>query len=54
MTMVVDRPAGFKGETRYYLGRRAIFGAFPVSKDKLYLFYMVPSGHLEEASRGDL
>jgi len=47
LTMVVDRPAGFKGESRYYLGRRAIFGAFPVSRDQLYLFYMVPSGHLE-------
>ncbi len=47
LTMVVDRPAGFHGESRYYLGRRAIFGAFPVSKEKLYLFYMVPSGRLE-------
>lgn len=48
LTMVVDRPAGFEGESRYYLGRRAIFGAFPVSKEKLYLFYMVPSDRLEQ------
>lgn len=52
LTMVVDRPAGFNGESRYYLGRRSLFGAFPVSKDKLYLFYMIPSGHLEEIRKG--
>ncbi len=52
LTMVVDRPPGFEGETRYYLGRRAIFGAFPVSKEKIYLFYMVPSGRLERLREG--
>ncbi|TAJ98573.1 MAG: FAD-dependent monooxygenase [Candidatus Manganitrophaceae bacterium] len=52
LTMVVDRPPGFEGESRYYLGRRALFGAFPVSKEKLYLFYMVPSHHLESLCRG--
>jgi len=52
LTMVVDRPPGFDGESRYYLGRRAIFGAFPVSKEKLYLFYMVPSAHLERMRQG--
>lgn len=47
LTAVVDRPPGFNGESRYYLGRRKIFGAFPVSQRKLYLFYMVPSDQLE-------
>lgn len=54
LTVVVDRPAGFNGESRYYLGRRAIFGAFPVSKEKLYLFYMVPSNHLEQVRKGSI
>jgi 2-polyprenyl-6-methoxyphenol hydroxylase-like FAD-dependent oxidoreductase len=52
LTMVVNRPSGFNGESRYYLGRRAIFGAFPVSKEKLYLFYMVPSDRLESVRQG--
>ena len=47
LTAVVDRPAGFQSELRYYLGKRMIFGAFPVSKEKLYLFYMIPSRRLE-------
>jgi 2-polyprenyl-6-methoxyphenol hydroxylase-like FAD-dependent oxidoreductase len=47
LTMVVRRPAGFNGESRYYVGHRAIFGAFPVSGEKLYLFYMVSSGDLD-------
>lgn len=52
LTMVVDRPAGFEGESRYYLGRRAIFGAFPISREKLYLFYMIPAAHLERVRQG--
>ncbi|MFQ5598799.1 MAG: FAD-dependent oxidoreductase [Nitrospiria bacterium] len=42
VTMVVDRPPEFGETSRYYLGRRKIFGAFPVSRDKIYLFYLVP------------
>jgi monooxygenase len=47
LTAVVDRPPGFRSELRYYLGKRTIFGAFPVSGKKLYLFYMIPSRRLE-------
>ncbi|MBI1823349.1 MAG: FAD-dependent monooxygenase [Nitrospirae bacterium] len=47
LTMVVDRPSGFRGESRYYLGQRKIFGAFPVSEEKLYLFFMIPSNRLD-------
>ena len=47
LTAVVDRPSGFQSELRYYLGKGTIFGAFPVSKGKLYFFYMTPSGRLE-------
>jgi monooxygenase len=48
LTAVVDRPSGFGSELRYYLGKRTIFGAFPVSKEKLYFFYMVPTRRLEQ------
>lgn len=48
LTALLDRPAGFGSELRYYLGKRTIFGAFPVSKEKLYIFYLVPSSRLEE------
>jgi len=41
LTMVVERPSGFKSDSKYYLGNRTILGAFPISKDKLYLFYMI-------------
>lgn len=49
LTAVIDRPAGFQSELRYYVGKRTIFGAFPVSAEKLYIFYMVPSGRQEQA-----
>jgi monooxygenase len=48
LTAVVDRPPGFESELRYYLGKRTIFGAFPVSSEKLYLFYMIPSSRVEQ------
>ena len=47
VTMVVDRPPGFQKDSRYYLGKEMIFGAFPVSRNKIYLFYLVPSKGLE-------
>ncbi len=43
ITMVVDRPPGFQEDSRYYLGKGTIFGAFPVSDTKVYLFYMIPT-----------
>lgn len=48
LTAVVDRPSGFQSELRYYVGKRTIFGAFPVSAEKLYIFYMIPSSRLEQ------
>ncbi|MFQ5580956.1 MAG: FAD-dependent oxidoreductase [Nitrospiria bacterium] len=49
ITMVVDRPAGFQEDSRYYLGQGVIFGAFPVSSRKVYLFYLMPIQRLETA-----
>ncbi len=46
-TTVVDRPQGMKEDSRYYLGKRTIFGAFPVSQNRTYLFYMIPRVQLE-------
>ncbi len=43
LTMIVSRPAGFYQDARYYVGRREILGLFPVSDQKLYLFYMIPA-----------
>ncbi len=47
VTMVVDRPPGFQRDVRYYLGKEMIFGAFPVSKNRIYLFYLVPTDRLQ-------
>jgi len=48
VTMVVERPPGFQRDVRYYLGKEMIFGAFPVSLDRIYLFYLVPSNQLQK------
>ena len=42
LTLFLKRPAGFGEEGRYYVGRRAILGIFPVSDTRLYLFYLIP------------
>jgi 2-polyprenyl-6-methoxyphenol hydroxylase-like FAD-dependent oxidoreductase len=54
LTGIVDRPPGFGSELRYYLGKRIIFGAFPVSKEKLYFFYMIPCSRLESFRRSEI
>jgi len=56
LTMVVKLPPEF-GPPRYYLGRRMIFGLFPVSPSELYLFFLVPSEtlpHIKAAGLGTL
>lgn len=47
VTMLVERPQGFENDARYYLGRKQIFGAFPVSRNKIYLFYLLPTHKIE-------
>ncbi len=54
LTAVVDRSGRFEGDSSYFLGRRMIFGAFPVSDEKLYLFYMIPSPDLEKVRGGGI
>ncbi len=48
VTMVDVRPAGFQKDVHYYLGKAMIFGAFPVSKNRIYLFYPVSRTRLQE------
>lgn len=45
LTALLPRPAGFES-ARYYLGKRKILGLFPVSRQTLYLFYMVPKDQI--------
>ncbi|MFQ5543686.1 MAG: FAD-dependent oxidoreductase [Nitrospiria bacterium] len=54
VTMVVDRPPGFSEDSHYYLGKRMIFGAFPVSEKKIYLFYLVPTTMLEKVKQNGI
>ncbi len=44
---ILDAPAGFD-EARYFVGRKAILGLFPAAGGKVYLFYMIRAGSLEE------
>jgi len=53
-TTVVDRPPGFNDESRYYLGKRTIFGAFPVSRDRTYLFYLIPRTGIDAVKKRGL
>lgn len=34
-------------ESFYYVGRKTILGVFPATGNKVYLFYMIPSGSME-------
>ncbi|VAX30042.1 monooxygenase, FAD-binding [hydrothermal vent metagenome] len=54
VTMLVDRPQGFENDARYYLGKEQIFGAFPVSKNKIYLFYLLPTDKLAAVKKHGL
>ncbi len=42
LTTVVERPPGLSDPGRYYLGRRAILGLFPLADGGLYLFSLAP------------
>ncbi len=35
-------------EAKYFVGRRTILGMFPAAGNKVYLFYMIPSGSYEQ------
>ncbi len=53
-TMLLDRPSGFDRDARFYVGRRQILGLFPVSGEKLYLFYMIPDVAVQDYQRRSL
>lgn len=53
-TMLLGRPPGFDRDARYYLGLRQILGLFPVSNEKLYLFYMIPAASVQDYQRRGL
>jgi len=48
LTMLLDRPSGFDRDARFYVGHRQILGLFPVSGEKLYLFYMIPADGMQD------
>ncbi len=54
LTMVVPRPENFPGDGRYFVGQGEILGVFPVSKEELYLFYMVKGSDLDQIREGRL
>lgn len=54
VTMLVERPQGFENDARYYLGKAQIFGAFPVSQNKIYLFYLLSTNKLESVKKQGL
>lgn len=54
LTMVIPRPDEFPDEGRYFVGRGKILGVFPVSKEELYLFYMVKGADLDRIREGRL
>jgi monooxygenase len=54
LTMMMPLPQGFNEEARYYVGRGEILGLFPLSDEKLYLFYMIRANELEAMKQRSL
>jgi 6-methylpretetramide 4-monooxygenase len=54
LTLMVPLPAGYQEEARYYVGRGEILGLFPLSGEKLYLFYMIQANEREGLKAGPL
>lgn len=44
---ILDSPDGLE-DSRYFVGRRTILGLFPAAGRKVYLFYMIPAGSMEQ------
>ncbi|MEK7702743.1 MAG: NAD(P)/FAD-dependent oxidoreductase [Nitrospirota bacterium] len=51
LTALLPMAPGFSEQAFYSLGRRQIVGLFPVGKETLYLFYMVPQDKRDEILR---
>ena len=41
-------------DARYLVGRNTILGIFPAAERKIYVFYMIPSGSLEQVQSGGI
>jgi monooxygenase len=54
LTMMMPLPDGYEEEARYYVGRGEILGLFPLSNEKLYLFYMIRANERESMKAGPL
>ena len=54
LTMMLPLPEGYRSEARYYVGRGEILGLFPLSEEKLYLFYMIQANEREAMKAGPL
>jgi 6-methylpretetramide 4-monooxygenase len=48
---ILDSPQSVS-ESFYYVGHKQILGLFPATGNKVYLFYMIPSGSYEALTRG--
>ncbi len=44
---ILDTPQEL-ADARYFVGRRTILGVFPAAGRKVYLFYMIPAGTMEQ------
>ena len=50
---ILDSPDDME-EGRYFVGRRTIFGLFPAACGKVYLFYMIPAGSMQQMKAAGL
>ncbi|MBI3595085.1 MAG: FAD-dependent monooxygenase [Nitrospirae bacterium] len=53
-TARLARPRGFNQDSRYYVGNRKILALFPVSREDLYLLYLIPKGHRQSIQQRGL
>jgi 2-polyprenyl-6-methoxyphenol hydroxylase-like FAD-dependent oxidoreductase len=47
---ILDSPLPIT-EARYYVGKKTILGLFPAAGDKVYCFYMIPTGTYDRTRR---
>lgn len=50
---ILEQPDGLE-EARYFVGRNRILGLFPAAGNKVYLFYMIPSGSMPRIKEAGL
>lgn len=50
---LLDNPDDLQ-DSRYFVGRREILGVFPAAGDRVYLFYMIPAGSMDQVKAAGL